>query len=124
MTVEQRRDPIFDENIDLSIGQKASECEDRGRGEHGIANRAQTYQQNLSHVVPVPARRCEWLGCVLTLQAVHRLCFDDAYLWREFNDVAQAIHRIILRCRWNSRFNTLARCAQTIPSSTCASGDV
>src|ERR1043165_4787063 len=44
MTVEQRRDPIFHEHVDFSIGQKASQCEERRRGKHRVANRPQTHQ--------------------------------------------------------------------------------
>ena len=57
MIVEQRRDPVFDENVDLCLWQEPLQREDRRRGENCVANRSQANQQDLSRELPVPARR-------------------------------------------------------------------
>ena len=78
MIVEHGRDPILDQDVYLCIWEKSFQGEERRRRQDRVANRSETNDQNLAHVAPVPARRCQGLGRVLTLKSIHCLCFDDA----------------------------------------------
>src|ERR1051326_6354219 len=76
MMIEQRRDPVFNQNVYLNTRKKALQRHD-GRGcKHRVADRAQPDEKNLSNFRPVPAGGRQRLRGVLTL-----------------NDVAQAVHR-------------------------------
>ena len=97
MMVQHGRNPVFNENVDLGVWQKAFQRKNGRCGENGVADRSQSDQQDSSHVAPVPAWRRQGLRRVLTLPSVHFLCVDDAQMWRQLYDVAQAVHRIILR---------------------------
>jgi hypothetical protein len=54
---EQRRHPVFQEQINLRLRQKPSQSKQRRRRQHRIADRAQTNYQDFAHGRPVPTRR-------------------------------------------------------------------
>lgn len=51
-TVKHRRDPIFKEYVDLRVGKKTAEGDERGRGKHRVADRTKTDDEDTADAAP------------------------------------------------------------------------
>ena len=73
VAIEQRRDPVFEQEINLRTRKKTSERVKRRRGEHRIANGAQAHDEHAAHPAPIPTRRGERLRLTFKRARARRL---------------------------------------------------
>src|SRR5258708_3644140 len=91
MIVQQRRHPVFNQNINLGMWQKSLDRGQRGGCENSIANRSKSNQQDLAHFLPIPTSWPKRPRRIFTLQGVH--CFSFL-----FHGAAEKVERCRAGC--------------------------